>query len=88
MYLFMIYFVIVYVQGPVHSRYDPDQVEDEEEDDMFGTTDFRVTQMISPGQRSSDQEDICLSPNDSGRNESPFSPSSASFHEATLWVKK
>ena len=76
-------------QGFVHSKYDMEGEEENEEDDMFGTTDFRVTQMVSPSQRSSgrspsDHDDVCVSPNDSYRNDSPFSPASASFHEASL----
>ncbi|XP_041485645.1 protein FAM13A-like isoform X2 [Lytechinus variegatus] len=72
--------------GPVHSKYDMEQEEEGDEDDMFGTTDFRVTQMVSPSQRSSgrspsDHDDLCESPS---RNDSPFSPASASYHEASL----
>ncbi|XP_030835770.1 protein FAM13A isoform X2 [Strongylocentrotus purpuratus] len=75
--------------GFVHSKYDMEGEEENEEDDMFCTTDFRVTQMVSPSQRSSgrspsDHDDVCVSPNDSYRNDSPFSPASASFHEASL----
>ncbi|XP_071510449.1 protein FAM13A-like [Diadema antillarum] len=71
--------------GPVHAKYD-----EGEEEDIFGTAEFRVTQMISPsgqrlmGRSPSDLDDICPSPNDSGRVDSPYSPSSAFFHEASL----